>query len=166
MRYVLLKHEKNSDFHVDFLLDCGGERLLSWQICEENFANSLVSGVKFFNLAESPKQITDTIHSVCRRNFDHRKIYLNCEGEIGENRGRVICVECGEWDFFSFDQKQIVLQTNGGHTTTDSPIRRQWQFLLPFGVTIEIQDIAPANLMQRLPPPGDTDWYLRCRLLC
>ena len=98
MQYVLLKHERDNDFHVDFLLDCGCERLLSWRICDENFAGLLVDDVKYFNLAELPEQKIDTMVTFCRRNFDHRRLYLEYEGEISENRGRVERVEWGKWD--------------------------------------------------------------------
>lgn len=163
MQYVLIKHEKGENFHVDFLLDCGAERLLSWQLCDEKFIKSLVSGVKFFILAEQPKQITHTIDFVCRRIFDHRKRYLDYEGEIDENRGRVICVERGEWELSAINERQLTLKTMGRHITDKTLNVKAWLFEPPKGLEIDMQSPPQCHLMQRLPPAGEADWHIRCR---
>lgn len=165
MRYVLLKHEKDDEFHVDFLLDCEAERLLSWQLSGENFTWSLVSDAKFFNLAESPKRKIDTIATFCRRIFDHRKVYLDYEGEISENRGRVVRAECGNWEIVLCDTRKLVLETSGIRSTDHLPTIKQWHFEPPEDSVIDTRNFSPSNLMERLPPPGEADWRLRCRFL-
>jgi hypothetical protein len=165
MRYVLLKHERNGDFHVDFLLDCGAERLLSWQICDENFTKSLIFAVKFFNLAESPKRIIGTANAVCRRNFDHRKLYLDYEGEISNNRGHVTRIEYGNWELSTVRSDQITLVTTGRQIAQNSPTVKQWQFRPPKGFAIDTQNLSPPELLEKLPPPGESEWHLQCRLL-
>ena len=165
MRYILLKHEKDSDFHADFLLDCGAERLLSWQICDENFTKPFIFTVKFFNLAESLKHTIDAISVICRRNFDHRKLYLDYEGEISNNRGHVTRIETGNWELSAVCSGKITLVTTGRHIAQNSPTIKQWQFHLPEGFAIDTQNLLPPDLLEKLPPPGESEWHLRCRLL-
>ena len=165
MRYVLLKHERDSDFHVDFLLDFGVERLLSWQIYDENFTKALIFAANFFNLNESPKHIINTINAVCRRNFDHRKFYLDYEGEISSNRGHVTRIESGNWELSAIHSDQITLVTTGRHIAQNTPTIKQWQFRPPEGFAIDTQNVSPLKLFERLPPPGESEWHLHCRLL-
>jgi hypothetical protein len=165
MRYVLLKHKNGDDFHVDFLLDCGGERLLSWQIDDEKFAGSLVSCVKFFILAEQSKQTTDTINTVCQRIFDHRRLYLDYEGEISENRGHVTRIEWGQWDISATNGRQITLTTIGRHIAQNAITVKRWQFRPPENFVIDTQNLSVQNLMQKLPLPGHVKWHLCCVLV-
>jgi len=165
MRYVLLKHEKDGDFHVDFLLDCGAEHLLSWQICDENFTKSPIFAVKIFNLTESPKHTIKTIDAICHRNFDHRKLYLDYEGEISSNRGRITRIEYGNWGLSDVCSGKITLVTTGRNVAQNSPSIKQWQFRPPENFAIDTQNVSSVELLEKLPPPGESEWHLRCRLL-
>jgi len=165
MRYTLLKHEKDGDFHVDFLLDCGAERLLSWQICDENFTKALIFAANFFNLNESPKHIIDTVSVACHRSFDHRKLYLDYEGEISSNRGHVTRIECGNWELSTMCCDQITLVTKGRHIAQNTPTIKQWQFRPPEGFVIDTQNTSLPELLNKLPRPGESEWHLCYRQL-
>lgn len=165
MQYVLLKHANGDKFHVDFLLDCGLERLLSWQICDENLARLLVSRIKNSVFSKRPKQKNDTIDLFCRRIFDHRKLYLNYEGDIAGDRGRVDRAECGKWELLEVLTRQIIIKTTGRLVTDDSQAVKLWQFQLPENFALNESDFSPPELMQRLPPPSDAKWHLQCTFL-
>ena len=166
MRYVLLKHEIHSDFHIDFMIDCGDERLLSWQIDDKNLASFLVGSEKYCNFSGSPNSIDATIYSKCQRIFDHRLVYLDFWGDLGEYRGHITRVECGTWELLELDARLLVIKTLGTRLT-DNPVAnslaiRQWQFEPPVEIVIDPNEPLPVRLMQQLPPPGEDHWFVSC----
>ena len=166
MRYVLLKHENQGDFHIDFLLDCGEERLLTWQIGDKSLVNFLIGNEKFFDFSTLPNSIATTVYSNCRRIFDHRRKYLDFSGDLGDDRGYVTCMEHGIWELVELDAKQLVLKTVGTRLADNSPLSRQWQFEPPVTMTLSPDEISLERLMQHLPPPGNGIWVVFCRILC
>ena len=163
MRYVLLKHENQGDFHVDFLLDCGDERLLTWQINDKNFASFLICDEKYFDLTKLPNDIDHTVCSNCRRNFDHRRKYLDFSGDIGDCRGHVTRIECGTWELLEINTRRLVIKTVGNRLVENLPTTRQWQFEPPVEIAIGSCGTSLDRLMQRLPPPGEENWIVFCR---
>ena len=165
MRYVLLKHNKQGDFHVDFMLDCGEDRLLTWQISDKNLTNYLIDDEKFLDFTKSPNGIDRTFYSKCRRIFDHRRKYLDFCGDLGDDRGHVTRVECGTWELLEFTAHQLTIKTSGTRVADNTPIIRQWQFEPPLGMVIEPDGTTLTRLMHLLPPPSDENWLVSCRLL-
>ena len=167
MRYVLLKHEKEKDFHVDFLLDCGLERLLTWQITDPFFIDRLKFGGNFFNIAESPNRTNGIFYSNCHRIFDHRRMYLDFSGDLGDCRGRVDRIEYGNWELQEVCARQLVIKTVGVHLAEHSSMTRLWRFEPPAEITLDLHGTSPDRLMQQLPPPGDENWAVYCaKMLC
>jgi len=166
MRYVLLKHVINNDFHIDFLLDCGTERLLTWQITDHIFIDRLTFDDNFFNFTESPNRINDTIYSVCRRVFDHRRRYLDFSGDLGNQRGCVEIVEYGNWELQVVCTKNLVFKTTGIRLEGHSPTARLWQFEPPIEIALASDETTPDRLMQLLPPPGGENWVVFCTRIC
>jgi len=162
MHYVLLKHENNGDFHVDILLDCGQERLLTWQIGDHDFIDWLKFDGNFFNFAESPNHTNDTFYSKCRRIFDHQRKYLDFSGELGESRGHITRIEYGKWELHEICAKQIVIKMVGVLLAEHSPITRHWRFEPPVEIALDLNGSSPGRLMQQLPPPGDGNWVVSC----
>jgi len=166
MRYVLLKHEKDKDFHVDFLLDCGLERLITWQITDPIFIDRLKFDEIFFNFAESPNRINDTIYSYCRRIFDHRRMYLDFSGDLGDHRGCVTRIEYGNWELCEVCANRLVMKTVGTCPAGNTPTARLWRFEPPAEITLDFNETTPDRLMQKLPPPGDENWVVSCTRVC
>ena len=166
MRYVLLKHENHGDFHVDFLLDSGEERLLSWQITDKSFANNIVGDEKSFDFTQRPNSIDHTLYSYCRRIFDHRRKYLDFSGNLGEHRGYVNCVENGIWELLEQTASRFVIKTVGTRLADNSPVTRQWRFEPPDDMTLTLVGTSPVRLLSQLPPPGEENWVVLCRFLC
>ena len=165
MRYVLLKHEKDGDFHVDFLLDCGFERLLTWQICDNNLIKHLETGENFSNFSCLPNRTNDTFFPNCQRIFDHRRKYLDFSGDLGDGRGCVSRIECGTWELCGVCVKRLVIKTVGTCLADHSTIVRQWQFEPPVEIALVPGEPSPDRLMQQLPPPDDGDWVVFCTRL-
>jgi len=166
MQYTVLKHEKDSDFHVDFLLDCGDERLLTWKICDERFAKYLVWEEKNCDLDKQPISIDDTIYANCRRVFDHRRKYLDFSGDLGNHRGYIIRVECGSWELRELTVRRLVINTVGRRLEDNSPMTRQWCFEPPVAMTLAPDDGTPSDrLIRQLPPPSDENWVVFCHFL-
>ena len=162
MRYVLLKHEKNSDFHVDFLLDCGQERLLTWQIVDHIFFDRLKFDGNFFNFAESPNRTNDIFYANCHRIFDHRREYLDISGDLGNLRGCVIRIEYGDWTLLEVCAKQLVIQTFGTNPANNFSMARLWRFEPQIEIALDLHGTSLDRLMQQLPPPGDENWVVSC----
>ena len=170
MRYVLLKHDKQEDFHVDFLLDCGEERLLTWQISDKTLTNFLMGEVIFLDFIKSPNSIDRTFYSKCLRIFDHRRKYLDFSGDLGNDRGQVSRLEYGTWELLEMTAHRLVIKTFGTRPADAiadaAPAVRLWQFEPPLGMVIEPDGTTLINLMQRIPLPSDENWVVSCRSLC
>lgn len=76
-RFVVLQHEKESGAHFDLM-----------------FENEGVLVTFSFAAFPGPGSTGEKI-------FDHRRTYLDFEGDIGEGRGRVTRVESGTYDLLS-----------------------------------------------------------------
>ena len=166
MRYVLLKHDKQEDFHVDFLLDCGEERLLTWQISDKILTNFLVCDVNFLDFTKSPNRINHTFYANCRRIFDHRRKYLDFSGDLGDYRGYVTRIECGTWEPLEVTAHQLSIETVGTRLADNMQIIRKWHFEPPMG-KVSVPDGTTHNrLIQQISLPSEENWVVSCRLLC
>lgn len=77
-RFVILKHSVNGAAHFDLMLEVEGqEKLRTWQ------------------LARWPLNVGESC--LARQLDDHRRAYLEYEGEISGGRGVVQRVASGEW---------------------------------------------------------------------
>ncbi len=158
MRYVLLKHVNELEFHVDFLLDCGGDRLLSWQISDKNSIETLLQVGNIFDFTRPSSGIINKVPLVCRRNFDHRLIYLDFSGDLGDHRGCVTRIECGIWEITEPVSGRLVIKTTGMLLPDNIPTAKQWQLEPPGGLAINERELSPDRLMEMLPPPGEKVW--------
>jgi len=78
-QFVLLRHETGDEVHWDLGLDVG-EVLATWQIPSD------------------PRALSGSAVALeARRIADHRRMYLDYEGPISRNRGRVARVDRGRW---------------------------------------------------------------------
>lgn len=91
MRYTVLHHTGWADDHYDLLLDLdGASALLTWRL----------------DAFPSPTRIT--------LSAPHRRMYLDYEGPVSNNRGAVLRVATGEWALVreSADQMHVRLEPN------------------------------------------------------
>jgi len=79
MRYVVLHHTDYGDAHFDLMIEPApdSEKLLTWRA------------------AHWPAAAGDTLSRIA----DHRRDYLNYEGPVSNNRGRVERVAAGKCEF-------------------------------------------------------------------
>jgi hypothetical protein len=166
MRYVLLKHEKYDDFHIDFLLDCGQERLLAWQIHNQNSISFFRFDELFSNFSKQQSITNHTSRLNCRRIFDHRRNYLDFSGDLGDSRGFVTPIEFGTWELCEVCAKQLVIKTVGTHLSDGSPTAWLWQFEPPTEIALAPGGTPPEQLMQQLPPPSEENWLVSCTWMC
>ncbi|MDR1384912.1 MAG: hypothetical protein LBJ67_13850 [Planctomycetaceae bacterium] len=166
MRYVLLKHIKENDFHVDFLLDCGKKQLLTWQVKNINFFRWLTNNIDFSDCSEIS---TNTIETPCQRIVDHRRKYLDFEGEINNNRGFVEKIEWGEWKVLSIKPHQFLLKTIGTQKNNKIQTAKKWQFIFPKNFQHQIAENQQFDLLYKptcfllsILPPVNTVLRLRC----
>jgi hypothetical protein len=165
MRYVLLKHTKEKKNHVDFLLDCGEKRLLTWQIKNPIFFQWLINNTEFLDFNEI---LTDTIETSCQRIFDHRQEYLDFEGKINNNRGFIEKIEWGEWDILSVESKRFVMKTTGTQKNKNIQTIKKWQCFFPTNFQQELEKNQLSDLLHEpnrflssfLPPVDDNIWRL------
>ena len=166
MQYVLLKHEKYNDFHVDFLLDYGAERLLTWQFSDKKLAQILPPHGIFLDISMSPDRTTDKIKTIARRIFDHRRHYLEFEGELDAQRGSVTRIDRGEWELVSLDDQQLTINTASRHVANFEQI---WTFHFPKKMSCPCldfhrHDFHPFELGKWLPESNDDIWnVVLCR---
>jgi hypothetical protein len=91
-RFVILKHVRQQDTHWDLMLELPGQELLAtWQV------------------HLPPEQWGPVVPAV--RLPDHRRLYLEYEGEISGNRGHVTWVDEGTAEVLQTGQRwQIRLE--------------------------------------------------------
>jgi hypothetical protein len=89
-RFALLEHDHPSP-HLDLLLEAGGV-LWAWR------------------LEALPP---DGVAVEARRNFDHRLIYLEYEGPISGDRGRVGRLDGGEFDWVEKSAGHVIAEVRG-----------------------------------------------------
>ncbi|MCL2348314.1 MAG: hypothetical protein FWC50_08640 [Planctomycetaceae bacterium] len=160
MRYVLLKHEKYNDFHVDFLLDCGAERLLTWQFSDKKLLQFFPMDANFLDIPVSPNHTIDKIKIIARRIFDHRRRYLEFEGEIAPQQGSVTRIEQGEWELVSLDDQQLTINTASRNTAKCHFAKsgQIWVFHFPRKTICPCHDFHPWELGKRIPEPNNDIW--------
>ncbi len=102
-RFVVQRHEvAPGDVHFDFMVEAG-EKLATWKF---------------------PGPLPESGELVGERSFDHRRVYLEFEGEVSGGRGRVSIVARGELEdregdpsserySFAIDSRVLVLETRG-----------------------------------------------------
>jgi hypothetical protein len=103
-RFVVQRHEvAPGDVHFDFMVEAG-EKLATWKF---------------------PGPLPEQGELVGERSFDHRRVYLEFEGEISGGRGRVSIVARGELEdregdpsferySFTMGSRACVLEAMGG----------------------------------------------------
>ncbi|MFC1669155.1 DNA polymerase ligase N-terminal domain-containing protein [Spirochaetota bacterium] len=94
MKFVIHYHDTKTA-HYDLMVE-HGDSLLTWQIDKSDIENLLVG-----------KKIT------CRKIQDHRKKYLDYEGPISCDRGRVNIYDSGEYSNINWREENKELIVNG-----------------------------------------------------
>ena len=89
-RYVILEHDHPS-LHWDFMLEVG-DVLRTWRLTAVPQAGEAVSATAV---------------------FDHRPLYLDYEGPISGNRGRVVRWDCGTFIWLNMETERLALELNG-----------------------------------------------------
>lgn len=77
-RFVILAHTVNGETHYDLMLEVAGQEKL-----------------RTYQLARWPLTVGESCD--CRQLDDHRRVYLDYEGEISGGRGVVKRVAAGVW---------------------------------------------------------------------
>ncbi|MFH0982521.1 MAG: DNA polymerase ligase N-terminal domain-containing protein [Planctomycetota bacterium] len=114
-RYVILLHRTADGEHWDFMLETGAA-LATWQLAAEP------TGPAGLPLAAT-------------RLADHRKAYLDYEGQLSRNRGAVSRVDTGVYRLVRQDEDRWEFELAGGRLTgrfafLRQPDGEQWQFIL------------------------------------
>ena len=98
-RFVILEHSVNGAVHFDLMLEVAGQELL-----------------RTFQLARWPLAVGEGC--ACARLADHRRAYLDYEGEISGGRGSVRRVAAGYWsgehELVCDDGETVHLRIAGG----------------------------------------------------
>ena len=110
-RFVILKHH-HQGVHWDFMLDTG-HALRTWR------------------LEEAPDQ-TGAISATALP--DHRRMYLDYEGEVSGGRGHVLRWDAGEFDWMVDQPEFVTLAIRGarvrGHVHLTKSEAERWTFRL------------------------------------
>ena len=93
-RFVILQHEADGGEHWDLMLEYGNV-LATWQ------------------LAREPRDRA-SLPIPAKRIFDHRKSFLEFEGPLRGDRGRVRRVDIGTVRFREFTDMECVFDLQGG----------------------------------------------------
>ncbi len=93
--FVLLEHQTDSGLHWDLMIEMPGrERLATWR------------------LASNPIALTDESMNA-QPIGDHRRIYLEYEGELSDGRGSVARVDAGGSKVVEQSDERIVMELDG-----------------------------------------------------
>jgi hypothetical protein len=103
LRFVLLEHRWEG-VHWDFMLE-RGDALRTWAIDEP-----VVAGVDL----------------PARALPDHRKVYLEYEGEVSGNRGTVRRVDEGVYTAFIWEEDRVVVRLEGAQLVGGVAICQVW----------------------------------------
>ena len=92
--FVLLQHETGDGLHWDFMIEVPGREFLpTWRLAENPIGRA-------GEIAAEPIG-------------EHRRLYLDYEGDIGGGRGRVRCVDRGEADVIEFASDRLTARLRG-----------------------------------------------------
>jgi hypothetical protein len=89
-RFVVLEHH-HQGVHWDFMLDCG-ESLRTWRLSSLPQAGELAAELL----------------------PDHRRAYLDYEGEVSGERGRVVRWDRGDFDWVAQTPDCVIVDLRGG----------------------------------------------------
>ncbi len=129
--FVLLEHDMGAaegsaerrDAHWDFLIEAPGtDRLPTWRLAR----NPLELDAATSAPAEIPAE----------RLADHRRVYLDYEGEISGNRGRVRRLDRGPAHIERFEGEKLVMRLEGVKLRGRFEIARQTADSLVFGAVV------------------------------
>ncbi len=96
LRFALLEHQTSEGVHWDLLIEVRDrERLATWRIYAD------------------PRGRSDPVP--CERIADHRPLYLDYEGPISGNRGRVRRIDAGTALWIDLHRDQAVFELRGEH---------------------------------------------------
>jgi len=95
-RFVVLRHDLSGSVHWDLMLDFG-EVLATWQ----------------FGFDPCGPGEGDGFSARVRRIGDHRRLYLDYEGPVSGDRGRVTRVDGGDYELLSRRADVWVLRVEG-----------------------------------------------------
>lgn len=133
-RFTLSRHVVESESHFDLFLEHSlEEKLWTWQIKE----------TKAVELAASGKINSFQIQAL--RTFDHRRVYLDFEGEISDNRGYIQKSTTGIWNQVSIDHEKLVI------------------FLISPQIMGHLELVFPkqSTFSEIIPPPTEMPWELK-----
>jgi hypothetical protein len=110
-RYVILEHD-HPELHWDLMLE-SGDVLRTWRL-------------------PAPPQPGQAL--VATASFDHRRLYLDYEGPISGNRGRVVRWDGGVLTWQEMEVNHLVFRLLGhrlqGLATLDQTTPTEWRFFL------------------------------------
>jgi hypothetical protein len=89
-RYVILEHDHPS-LHWDFMLEAG-ERLRTWRLAAPPCAGQAVAAAA---------------------SFDHRLLYLDYEGPVSGDRGRVVQWDRGDYEEVAEEEGRLRVRLRG-----------------------------------------------------
>ena len=93
--FVLLEHQSDSGVHWDLMIELpGGTKLATWRLAE--------NPITWKGAAITAEPLGD-----------HRRVYLDHEGEIGRGRGSVKRMDRGETRLIRRDAARIVIELCG-----------------------------------------------------
>ncbi len=95
LMFVLLEHQTDSGVHWDLMIETTGrDRLATWR------------------LARNPIALPD--EAIAAEPIgDHRRVYLDYEGELSDGRGRVERVDGGESQIIEQSANRLVMRLDG-----------------------------------------------------
>ena len=89
-RFVVLEHTSREGVHFDLMLEHVQGTLWTW------------------SFSQFPGAGTS-----CRRLFDHRPLYLDLEGDVGEGKGTVKRVDAGTLDWLNEEEGRVYVTLRG-----------------------------------------------------
>lgn len=98
-QFVLLEHVQDSGRHWDLMFE-GGLMLVTWQLMQNPIAGA---------------GVTETGPVFARRLADHRRAYLDYQGEISGDRGSVTRLDQGRFFLIGKQPGRLILDMRGQH---------------------------------------------------
>jgi hypothetical protein len=101
-RYVILEHD-HPELHWDLMLETG-EALRTWRLA-------------------APPQAGGRVRA--EPSFDHRRLYLDYEGPVSGERGRVKAWDRGTYEAAEDDAARVVVRLTGARLRGTATLRRE-----------------------------------------